>query len=109
MIPSARVNFHNNETIAVNAAGNQIKHGIYRDFPTRYHNSSPHVYTLIYTTTRQIGFFKDHGELFWNVTGNGWGFVIQNASATVHSPSNIAADDVKLSGLPDRRAPAKLD
>src|SRR3974390_2556509 len=24
------------ETITVNAAGNQIRHGIYRDFPTRY-------------------------------------------------------------------------
>ena len=132
------------ETITVDAAGNQIRHGIYRDFPTRYHDAyknnyvvdfrvlgaardstgepfrveavsngeriyigdprtlvprGRHVYTLDYTTKRQLGFFKDHDELFWNVTGNGWGFVIQHASATVHLPGNISAEDVKLSGF----------
>jgi Predicted membrane protein (DUF2207) N-terminal domain len=33
-------------------------------------------YTISYTTTRQLGFFPDHHELFWNVTGLGWGIVI---------------------------------
>ena len=132
------------ETITVDAAGNQIRHGIYRDFPTRYHDAfnnnyvvdfqalgaardsagepfrveavfngeriyigdpralvprGRHVYTLDYTTKRQLGFFKDHDELFWNVTGNGWGFVIRQVSATVHLPGNISAEDVKLSGF----------
>ncbi len=45
-----------------------------------------HVYTIAYTTTRQIGFFEDHDELYWNVTGNGWNFTIDVADATVRLP-----------------------
>jgi len=131
------------ETIDVIAAGNQIRHGIYRDFPTDYRdtfnnryvvgfqmlsatrdsNNEPfrvenysngkriylgdpnalvprgrHVYTISYTTNRQLGFFKDHDELFWNVTGIGWVFPIQHANATVHLPSAIPPEQVKLSG-----------
>ena len=33
-----------------------------------------HVYEIQYRTTRQIGFFADYDELYWNVTGNGWTF-----------------------------------
>jgi uncharacterized membrane protein YgcG len=131
------------ETISVIAAGRQIRHGIYRDFPTDYADllgnryvvgfrmlsatldsypesfrveedsngkriylgdanlfvaNGPHVYTITYTTDRQLGFFKDHDELFWNVTGLGWGFPIRQASATVHLPLAIPGDQVKLSG-----------
>ena len=132
------------ETITVNSAGQQIRHGIFRDFPTTYKDplnnryvvgfqmlsatcdSAPeqfrvedqfngkriylgnprtmvglgrHVYTITYTTNRQLGFYKDHDELFWNVTGNGWDFPIDSASATVHLPLNIPADKVALSGF----------
>jgi len=132
------------ETIIVFVAGNQIRHGIYRDFPTSYldpynnkyvvgfHMLSAtrdsldepfrvedyangkriylgdpnamvargrHVYTLAYTTNRQLGFFKDHDELFWNVTGLGWGFNIQHASAAVHLPPAVPFDQVQLSGF----------
>jgi hypothetical protein len=45
-----------------------------------------HTYTLTYMTARQIGFFKDYDELYWNVTGNGWIFPITKASATIHLP-----------------------
>jgi len=131
------------ETITVVSTQNQIRHGIFRDFPTRYHDTfnnkyivgfrmlyatcdsadtpfrvenysngkhiylgdptalvrpGRHVYTLTYTTNRQLGFFKDHDELFWNVTGLGWGFPIEHASATVHLPPAIPADEVNLSG-----------
>ncbi|HKN23944.1 MAG TPA: DUF2207 domain-containing protein [Candidatus Acidoferrum sp.] len=131
------------ETITVFAAGNQIRHGIYREFPTNYRDNfnnryvvgfemlsasrdsaaepfrveaysngkriylgdpnamvprGRHVYTISYTTTRQLGFFKDHDELFWNATGNGWAFPIQHASATVHLPISISAANVQLSG-----------
>ena len=58
-----------------------------------------HVYTFSYTTNRQLGFFADHDELFWNVTGLGWPFLIDHASATVHLPSAIPADQVHLSGF----------
>jgi uncharacterized membrane protein YgcG len=132
------------ETITVTAAGKQIRHGIYREFPTRYRDAfnncyvvgfqmlsatrdsidelfrvedysngkriylgnpnavvrpGRHVYTLTYTTNRQLGFFTEHDELFWNVTGLGWGFPIRHASATVHLPSSIPLGDVKLSGF----------
>lgn len=131
------------ETIRVYAAGAQIRHGIYRDFPTRYTDPfgnryvvgfevtdasrdgasetfrvedllngkrvylgdsrsyippGEHTYKISYTTNRQLGFFADHDELFWNVTGNGWGFAIEHASATVRLPENIPADQVHLSG-----------
>jgi len=132
------------ETITVVSAGQQVRHGIFRDFPTTYTDpynnryvvgfqmlsatcdSAPeqfriedyfngkriylgnpnaivspgrHVYAISYTTNRQLGFYKDHDELFWNVTGNGWDFPIDAASATVHLPLNIPADKVTLSGF----------
>jgi uncharacterized membrane protein YgcG len=132
------------ETITVISAGNKVRHGIFRDFPTTYtdpynnryavgfqmisatRDSAPeqfrvddqsngkriylgnpnalvtlgrHVYTLTYATSRQLGFYKDHDELFWNVTGNGWDFAIDKSSATVHLPGNIPADKVTLSGF----------
>ncbi|SRR5665213_1285474 len=120
------------ETIAVIAQGEQIHHGIYRDFPTTYSDKlgreihvrfdveqvtrdgqpehyevddidagkrvkigdadtevpiGPHTYTITYTTDRQIGFFKDYDELYWNVTGNFWIFPIDHAQATVRLPA----------------------
>jgi uncharacterized membrane protein YgcG len=45
-----------------------------------------HTYTLTYATDRQLGFFADHDELYWNVTGNGWSFRIDTASAIVELP-----------------------
>ena len=131
------------ETIRVRAEREQIKHGIYRDFPTRYrdrlgdafnvrftiveakrdgaaedyHTESlsngvrvylgskgaevprgEHTYELAYQVTREIGFFADHDELYWNVTGNGWIFPIDRASAEVHLPAGISAAAVRLDG-----------
>jgi hypothetical protein len=122
------------ETIEVISAGDVIKHGIYRDFPTRYKDHdgrmaevgfsvlnvtrdgmaeayhtkslsngiriymgkrdtfiSPgvHTYTLTYRTDRQLGFFDEHDELYWNVTGNGWSFQIDQARAELILPARI--------------------
>jgi uncharacterized membrane protein YgcG len=119
------------ETIKVVCEGERIRHGIYRDFPTRYKdrfnntvvvgfqfrsamrdgNSEPwrteerdngvrvylgskevtldpgeYTYVLAYHTDRQLGFFENHDELYWNVTGNGWEFPIEKAGATVELP-----------------------
>nr|WP_305908345.1 DUF2207 domain-containing protein [Methylomarinum sp. Ch1-1]MDP4521170.1 DUF2207 domain-containing protein [Methylomarinum sp. Ch1-1] len=129
------------ETITVSAEGNQIKHGIYRDFPTDYRSPSgqryqvgfkvlgasrdghpepfhitkrsngvriyigaknhylepgTYTYTLRYQTNRQLGFFADHDELYWNVTGHGWRFPIQKATATVHFPASMPENSVAL-------------
>jgi uncharacterized membrane protein len=131
------------ETIAVESAGVDIVHGIYRDFPTRYKdragngysvlfdivsvrrdgNTEPyhtedlsngvrvyfgsssydlppgnHTYQFSYRTNRQLGFFADHDELYWNVTGNAWKFPIDMAMATVVLPPNVRSQVKDLSG-----------
>lgn len=45
-----------------------------------------HTYEIRYRTTRQLGFFDDYDELYWNVTGNGWTFPIQRASVIMRLP-----------------------
>jgi uncharacterized membrane protein YgcG len=136
------------ETIAVNALGNRIRHGIYRDFPTSYRDrlgnqvvvdfdvlsverdgrpeswhSQPqangvrlyfgdrnsfvsrgrHEYVLTYQTRRELGFFADHDELYWNVTGNGWIFPIDDASASVTLPSGVPQERIELTGYTGRQ------
>ena len=131
------------ERIAVRAEGNNIRRGIYRDFPTRYkdrygnrvvvdfqmidvqrdgkpepwftENKSNGVrintgnddflptpaeftYTLHYRTTRQLGFFADHDELYWNAIGTGWEFPIERGSVEVRLPAAVSVDGIKLEG-----------
>ena len=119
------------ETIDVTSTGENIKHGIYREFPTKYTDSKgsnvnvgfnvisvqldgkdepysisqqtngkritigdkdvtldpgDYTFTIVYTTYRQLGYFEDKDELFWNVTGNGWFFPITKASARITLP-----------------------
>jgi uncharacterized membrane protein YgcG len=146
---SSRINVHPDssmtvtETLKVLSTGEQIKRGIYRDFPTRYKDRSgnrytvgftvksvlrdglvesyhtenlsngirvymgrkdyrlppgEHTYTLAYDTDRQLGFFKDHDELYWNVTGNGWKFPIEKVEAMVLLPRGIPAAEISLEG-----------
>lgn len=54
----------------------------------------PHTFELNYTVDRELGFFEDHDELYWNVTGNGWIFPIQTVSATVHLPKGIVQEAI---------------
>jgi len=56
-----------------------------------------HTYELTYVVDRSIGFFPSHDELYWNVTGNGWAFPIEKASAVVHLPKGI----IKQAIMPD--------
>jgi uncharacterized membrane protein YgcG len=48
-----------------------------------------HSYTIRYQATRMLGRFKDYDELYWNVTGNGWDFPIDRATATITLPSAV--------------------
>jgi hypothetical protein len=129
------------ETIVVQAAGRQIRRGIYRDFPTDYRDrlgnryrvgfevvsatrggmTEPyhterrpngvrvylgragvlvepgrHEYSITYRTHRQLGYFATHDELYWNVTGNGWEFPIEQASAIVRLPDSVPMDALAL-------------
>ncbi|KAF5882882.1 DUF2207 domain-containing protein [Rhizobium sp. PEPV16] len=126
------------ETITVNAEGNQINHGIFRDFPLYFTDAAGrrrsvdfdmvsvqrdgedepwhtesisggiriyagsvdvtvtpgrHRYVFTYRTNRQIRYFDDHDELYWNVTGNGWNFPIRLATAAVKLPPGVAATE----------------
>ena len=131
------------ETIRVVAEGDEIKRGIYRDFPTSYKgpfftrvqvpfevlsvtrngqsdgwhtenrdngirlyvgrsdvfiDQGEHTYEIRYSTARQIGYFDDHDELYWNVTGTEWAFPIEKASATVILPSSLHSGDIRHEG-----------
>ena len=55
-----------------------------------------HVYEITYRTSRQLGFFKEHDELYWNVNGNGWSFAMERISADVALPAAVPADKLKL-------------
>ncbi len=48
-----------------------------------------HTYDITYQTDRQIGYFEDYDELYWNVTGDAWSFPIDEALATVSLPESI--------------------
>ncbi len=129
------------ETILFRAENNQIKRGIYRDFPTHYkdrlgnnyqvkfevqkvlrdgqaesfHTESKsngirlylgnedyllpvaeYTYSIIYHTDRQLGYFADHDELYWNSTGNGWIFPIDKVTVEVHLPNDIPSENITL-------------
>ena len=122
------------EHIRVRAEGDNIRRGIYRDFPTRYRDRhgnrvvvgfevvgvqrdgrtepwftervangvrintgsddllpvpAEYTYTLRYRTTRQLGFFADHDELYWNAIGHGWMFPIDVGSVQVRLPRPV--------------------
>lgn len=55
-----------------------------------------YTYTIKYKTDRQIGYFEEHDELYWNVTGNGWSFAIDKATATVHLPDDVDMGEVNF-------------
>jgi uncharacterized membrane protein YgcG len=132
------------EDITVRAAGNQIRRGIYRDFPTRYRDGGGNAvvvalevlsvqrngesepwftenrsngvrintgnddflpqlpgeyrYTLRYRTTRQLGFFADHDELYWNAIGTGWAFPIDRGRVEVRLPQAVPVENMTAEG-----------
>jgi uncharacterized membrane protein YgcG len=49
----------------------------------------PHEYVIRYRTTRQIGFFADYDELYWNATGTSWTFMIDQAEARIILPERV--------------------
>ena len=53
-----------------------------------------HAYTLTYRTDRQLGYFDEFDELYWNVTGNGWSFPIEQVQAVVEPPPYAKVLDV---------------
>jgi uncharacterized membrane protein YgcG len=69
---------------------------VYAGQADRFVSPGEHVYEIRYRTDRQLGFFDDHDELYWNVTGVGWIFPIDQATASVHLPDATAYDRVRF-------------
>ena len=63
----------NGVRIYAGSADRLIEHGV-------------HEYEIIFETNRQLGFFDDHDELYFNAIGTGWVFPIDRAEVTVSLP-----------------------
>lgn len=48
-----------------------------------------YTYTITYRTTKQLVFFDDFDELYWNVNGNGWALQFDKVAATVILPESV--------------------
>jgi len=69
--------------------GNGVR--VYLGASNRLLPRGEHTYVIRYRTDRQLGYFADHDELYWNVTGNGWAFPIDHVEASVHLPAAVPA------------------
>jgi len=54
-----------------------------------------HEYEFVFASNRQLGFFDDHDELYFNAIGTGWMFPIDHGSATVHLPFGVPAEQLQ--------------
>jgi uncharacterized membrane protein YgcG len=75
---------------------------VYAGSANRTVKPGDYVYSIRYRTSRQLGFFTDHDELYWNVTGSGWGFPIDQASALVKLPGRPTVGDISVEGYTGR-------
>ena len=75
------------------AIGNEVR--VYLGQQNIFLASGDYNYTLTYRTSRQLGFFEDHDELYWNVTGNHWSFPIDAVTARVVLPKGIPRHDLR--------------
>jgi len=71
--------------------------------PDVYLPAATYTYQIVYRTDRQIGFFGDHDELYWNVTGNGWVFPIDQAAARITLPAAVPDELVRLEAYTGRQ------
>jgi hypothetical protein len=55
-----------------------------------------HTYRIRYHTDTQVRFHDTYDNLVWNVTGNGWLFPIENATATVSLPGDAKPEDATV-------------
>jgi uncharacterized membrane protein YgcG len=57
-----------------------------------------YTFTIRYRTTRQLGFFAEHDELYWNAIGSGWVFPIETGTVQVRLPEPVAVDLLGVEG-----------
>ncbi|MGY0634815.1 DUF2207 domain-containing protein [Luteimonas sp. A478] len=58
-----------------------------------------HIYTLRYRTTRQLGFFDAHDELYFNALGHGSVLAVERGSVSVRLPAPVPAADMDIDGF----------
>lgn len=58
--------------------------------------SGKHEYHINYDVAGALTYFSDHDELYWNITGNGWDYPIQKATARISLPSSVPEKDIKV-------------
>lgn len=61
-----------------------------------------HTYIFRYRANRMLGFFEQHDELYWNVTGNNWAFPIDKATATIRLEFDAPRDQILVEGYTGR-------
>ena len=57
-----------------------------------------YTFTLRYRTTRQLGFFEEHDELYWNAIGTGWDFPIESGTVRVRLPAPVPEGEMGTEG-----------
>ena len=57
-----------------------------------------YTYTLHYRTSRQLGFFDAHDELYWNAIGTGWTFEIESGRVDVTLPQPVPVAQLNAEG-----------
>ncbi|TPV35412.1 DUF2207 domain-containing protein [Paucihalobacter ruber] len=60
---------------------------VYIGDKNRLLSAGEYAYTLVYKTNKQIGFFKNYDELYFNAIGGDWMFPIEEASVSVELPN----------------------
>ena len=64
----------------------------------RFIDHGIHTYQFRYRASRMLGFFDEHDELYWNVTGFDWAFPIDHGSATVRFDFDVAPGRIGSEG-----------
>ena len=57
-----------------------------------------YTYTLHYRTTRQLGFFDDHDELYYNAIGLDSDFAVESGSVDLRLPKPVPVEQLKAEG-----------
>lgn len=69
-------------------------HIIYMGNKDRFLNPGVYEYAIAYESYGHVGFFDEFDELYWNVTGNDWDFMIDKASVAIRLPDGAKAIDM---------------
>jgi len=82
---------------------------IYAGSANRMLNTGIHEYELKFTTNRQLGYFDDYDELYFNAIGHGWIFPIDKAVVTVRLPFRPDPEQTTLSVYTGRQGSVASD